>query len=138
MLKKTITYTDYNDEERTEDFYFNISKAEIVMMENSVIGGMKQRLEKIVQSKDNVEIMQVFKDLIHRSYGEKSADGKRFIKSEELVTAFEQTEAYSELVLELLSDADKAADFVNHIFPKGILEEAAKQAKAPIAISAAT
>lgn len=123
MLKKTITYIDYNDVERTEDHYFNLSKAELVMMENSVIGGMKQRLEKIVQSQDNVEIMEVFRDLIHRSYGIKSDDGKRFIKSETIATEFEQTEAYSELVMELLRDTDKAAEFINAILPKGLLQE---------------
>lgn len=124
MLKKTITYTDYNDVERTEDHYFNLSKAEIVMMENSVIGGMKQRLEKIVQSQDNVEIMEVFKDLIRRSYGVKSDDGRRFIKSEAIYMEFEQTEAYSELVLELLGNPDKASEFINAILPKGLLQEA--------------
>lgn len=124
MLKKTITYTDYNDVERTEDFYFNLSKAEIIMMENSVVGGMKQRLEKIIQSQDNVEIMETFRDLIHRSYGVKSDDGKRFIKSDALASEFEQTEAYSVFVLELLGDAGKAADFINAILPKGLLQEA--------------
>ena len=128
MLKKKITYTDYNDEERTEDFYFNISKAELVLMESSVTGGMRQRLEKIVQSRDNVAIMEVFKDLIHRSYGVKSDDGKRFIKSEELSNEFEQTEAYSELVLELLSDADAASKFVNAILPKGLVANDAVKA----------
>lgn len=131
MLKKTITYTDYNDVERTEDYYFNLSKAEIIMMENSVLGGMKQRLEKIIQSQDNVEIMETFKDLIHRAYGVKSDDGKRFIKSDELSTEFEQTEAYSELVLELLSDPEKASDFINAILPKGILQEANKVTALP-------
>lgn len=123
MLKKTITYTDYNDVERTEDFYFNLSKAELVMMENSVVGGMKQRLEKIVQSQDNVEIMETFRDLIRRSYGVKSDDGKRFIKSDELFKEFEQSEAYSELVLELLGNPDKASHFINSILPKGILQD---------------
>lgn len=123
MLKKTITYTDYDDVERTEDYYFNLSKAEIIMMDSSVVGGLKKRLEKIINGKDNVAIMEVFKDLIHRSYGEKSDDGKRFIKSEEISTAFEQTEAYSELVMELLSDPNNAASFVNGIFPKGLVGE---------------
>lgn len=131
MLKKTITYRDYNDVERTEDHYFNISKAELVMMDNSVIGGMKQRLERIVQSQSNVEIMAVFKDLIHRSYGIKSDDGKRFIKSEEIVTEFEQTEAYSELVMELLSNEHAAAEFVNAILPKDVLQGAAMQVLPP-------
>lgn len=125
MLKKTITYRDYNDVERTEDHYFNISKAELVMMENSVIGGMKQRLEKIIQSQDNVAIMEVFKDIIHRSYGVKSDDGKRFIKSEQIVSDFEQTEAYSELIIELLENPDAAPNFINSILPKGLLQNSA-------------
>lgn len=126
MLKKTITYTDYDDVERTEDHYFNLSKAELIMMDSSVVGGLKQRLEKIIQSKDNVAIMEVFKDLIHKSYGVKSDDGKRFIKSEEIATEFEQTEAYSELVMELLTDPDKAAAFINAIMPKGLAQEVGK------------
>lgn len=123
MLKKTITYTDYDGVERKEDFYFNLSKAELIMMESSVVGGMKQRLEKIVQSKDEVSIMETFKDLIHRSYGVKSDDGKRFIKSEELSTEFEQTEAYSVLVMEILSGADAASNFINAILPKDLMRE---------------
>lgn len=126
MLKKTITYTDYDGVERTEDHYFNLSKAELIMMDSEVVGGLKKRLEKIIQSKDNVTIMEVFKDLIHRSYGEKSDDGRRFIKSEQLSNEFEQTEAYSELVMELLSNPDKAADFVNAIMPKNLVQEAGK------------
>ena len=124
MLKKTITYTDYDDVERKEDHYFNLSKAELIMMDSSVVGGLTQRLNKIVQSKDNVAIMEVFRDLIHRSYGVKSDDGKRFIKSEDIAIAFEQTEAYSELVMELLTNPDKAADFINAILPKGLVKEA--------------
>lgn len=130
MVCKTITYRDYNDVERTEDHYFNLSKAELVMMEHSVVGGMKQRLEKIVQSQDNVTIMEVFKDLVHRSYGVISDDGKRFIKSDELSTEFEQTEAYSELIMELLGDSTKAAEFINGILPKGLLDEAHADLKA--------
>lgn len=127
MLKKTITYTDYNDVERTEDHYFNISKAELIMMDSEVVGGMRQRLEKISQTQDTVAIMEVFRDLIHRAYGERSPDGKRFIKSEEMATAFEQTEAYSELVVELLTDPEAAASFTNAILPKGLVDEAAKE-----------
>lgn len=123
MLKKTITYVDYDDNERTEDFYFNLSKAELIMLESSVAGGMKQRLEKIVQTQDSVEIMEVFRDLIHRAYGEKSPDGKRFIKSDELSIAFEQTEAYSELIMEIMADAGKASAFINGIIPAGLVDK---------------
>lgn len=122
MLKKTITYTDYNDETRTEDFYFNLSKAELTLMEASKVGGMKNYLERIIQTKDVTAIAEMFKDIIHMSYGEKSPDGKRFIKSEDLSVAFEQTEAYSELVMELLN-AENAAKFINGIMPKDIAAE---------------
>lgn len=122
MLKKTITYTDYNDVERTEDHYFNLSKAELIMMESSVAGGMKQQLEKIVQTQDSVEIMRVFQNLIHKAYGEKSPDGRRFVKSDELSTAFEQTEAYSELIMEIMSNPDKASAFINGIIPAGLID----------------
>lgn len=132
MLKKTITYTDYDGNERKEDFYFNLSKAELIMMESSVAGGMKQRLEKIVRSRDEVSIMETFKDLIHRSYGVKSSDGKRFIKSEELSIEFEQTEAYTELVTEILSGAEAASAFVNAILPKDLVK-AVDNAKASVA-----
>lgn len=117
MLKKSITYTDYNGTERTEDFYFNLSKAEIMEMEMGVDGGLVEMINKIVAAKSAPAIIDVFKTLILKAYGEKSADGKRFIKSEELATAFSQTEAYSVLFMELATDADEAAKFVNGIVP---------------------
>ena len=118
MLKKTMTYTDYNGVERTEDFYFNLSKAEIAEMELSTNGGYENYINKIVASKDNGTIVAVFKELILKSYGERSDDGRRFIKSPELSDAFSQTEAYSDLFMELATDADKATAFVNGIMPK--------------------
>lgn len=116
MLKKTITYTDYDGEERTEDFYFNLNKAELAEMELSTQSGMKRLIERLQQERDNKKIVEIFKDIILRSYGEKSLDGKRFVKSKELSEAFAQTEAYSELFIELL-DAEKAAAFINGIMP---------------------
>lgn len=118
MLKKTITYTDYEGVERTEDFYFNLTKAECVEMQWSAEGGMAKRLKKIVDTKDTKQIVEIFKDIILRSYGEKSDDGRRFIKSKELSDAFSQTEAYSELYMELSSDDKAAAEFINAITPK--------------------
>lgn len=118
MLKKTITYTDCNDVERTEDFYFNLSKAEVIEMELTTTGGMTKVIDKIISTQDTPALFRIFKDLILKSYGEKSLDGKRFIKSKELSEAFSQTEAYSELLTELVSDADKASEFVNAIIPK--------------------
>ena len=117
MLKKTITYIDYDGNERTEDFYFNLSKAEIMEMELSMPGGMAQTLNKIVAAQDGEKIIKIFKEIILKAYGEKSPDGKRFIKSEELSTAFSQTEAFSQLFVELATNADAAAQFVNGIIP---------------------
>ena len=101
MLKKTITYTDYDGNERTEDFYFNLTKAEITEMELSHDGGLTKLIEKIVAEQDSKRIVEIFKDLILRAYGEKSPDGKRFVKNQELRDAFAQTEAYSDLFMEL-------------------------------------
>lgn len=117
MLKKTITYSDYNGNERTEAFYFNLTKAEVTEMEMSTAGGLAEMIEKIIAAQDAPSIIKIFKDLVLRAYGEKSPDGKRFIKSDELSTAFSQTEAYSQLFMELATDADSAAKFVNGIVP---------------------
>lgn len=117
MLKKTITYTDYNGQERTEDFYFNLNKAEIAEMEMSTTGGLTEMINRIVAAKDAPSIIQIFKKLILKAYGEKSLDGKRFVKSDELSTAFSQTEAYSKLFMELATDDKAAANFFNGIIP---------------------
>lgn len=117
MLKKTITYTDYNGTERKEDFYFNLSKAELMEMEMGVDGGLSAMVEKIIAAQNTPQLIKLFKELILKSYGEKSADGKRFIKSEELSTAFSQTEAYSDLYMQLATNADEASKFVNGIVP---------------------
>ncbi len=126
MLKKTITYVDYNGTERKEDFYFNLSKAEIMEMEMGTTGGMVEMINRIVAAQDAPAIIDVFKKMILRAYGEKSADGKRFIKSKEISEAFSQTEAYSQLFMELATDADAASKFVNGIVPAA--EPAVKQA----------
>ena len=115
MLKKTVTYVDYNGVERTEDFYFNLSKAEVTEMELSVEGGFSKMLEEIVKSNDNARILELFKEMVLKAYGEKSADGRRFVKSKELSEAFSQTEAYSEIFMELALDEKAAAAFVNGI-----------------------
>lgn len=117
MLKKTITYTDYDGNERTEDFYFNLTNTELTEMEMSTDGGLRKTLGKIIETRDNKRIVEIFKDLVLRAYGEKSLDGKRFIKNKELSEAFSQTEAYNVLFMELASEADFAAAFVNGITP---------------------
>lgn len=117
MYKKVMTYTDYNGEERTEDFYFNLTKAEITEMELMTDGGLKDKIERITKAKDVPEIIKLFKELILKAYGIKSPDGKRFIKSEKLSEEFSQTEAYSDLFIELATNSDAAAEFVNGIMP---------------------
>lgn len=124
MIKKTITYTDYNDVNRTEDFYFNLTKAEVMEMELSTSGGMAEMIQRIVSAQDAPAIIKIFKELVLKAYGEKSPDGKRFIKSEEIATAFSQTEAYSQLFMELATDADAAAKFVNGIMPADAVKQA--------------
>ena len=118
MLVKTIKYEDYNGVEREEDFYFNLSKADIIEMEMGVNGGLDAKIKRLTQSMDGPEIMKLFKEIIFKAYGVKSDDGKRLIKSEQLSTEFSQTEAYSELLMELLSDPEAAANFVKAILPK--------------------
>lgn len=117
MLKKTIKYTDFDGNERNEDFYFNLTKAEVAEMEMTTEGGLSKMLEKIVATQDLKRIIEIFKDLILRSYGEKSPDGKRFIKSQELRDAFSQTEAYSELFMELATSSESSSAFINGIVP---------------------
>ena len=120
MLKKTITYTDYNGVERTEDFYFNLSKAEVLELEMGTTGGLTEMINKIVAAQDTPTLIKIFKDLVLRAYGEKSPDGKRFIKSDEIRDAFSQTEAYSNLFMELATDAEAASKFFNGIIPDNV------------------
>lgn len=120
MIKKTIEYVDYNGENRKEEFYFNLSKAEVMELEMSKNGGLSEYIQRIVKTSDNAAIMSLFKEIICKAYGEKSLDGKRFIKNKELTDAFVQTEAYSELFMELATNADEAAAFINGIIPKNM------------------
>lgn len=125
MLKETIKYTDYNGVERTEDFWFHLSKAELMEWEMGTTGGLTEMIKRIVDAQDAPAIIKIFKELVLKAYGQKSPDGKRFIKSEELATEFSQTEAYSQLFMDLATDADKAAAFVNGIMPSDVAEKAA-------------
>lgn len=133
MLKKPITYTDYNGTERTEDFYFNLTKAEMMEMEMSINGGFTEMVSRIVAAQDAPTIMKIFKDLILKAYGEKSLDGKRFVKSEEISTAFSQTEAYSVLFMELATDDKAAAAFINGLVPADVAKQVAQQANPALA-----
>lgn len=121
MFIFTTKYKDYNDVERTEKFYFNLNEAELTEMEMSVDGGFADMVQKIVEAQDMPTLVKVFKDFIFKSYGEKSPDGKRFMKVDEnghsLAVAFSQTEAYSQLFMKLATDAKFASEFVNHVIP---------------------
>lgn len=121
MITKTIKYTDYNGVEREENFLFNLSKAELMEMEMGTTGGLAETIKKIIETQDAPSIIKIFKDLILKAYGEKSADGKRFIKVNDegipLSIGFSQTEAYSQLFMELATNAEEAAKFVNGIIP---------------------
>lgn len=120
MLKKSIKYVDYDGNEREEDFYFNLNKSELIKLQTSVPGGLEQMLKTIIGAKDGNKIMEMFAKVVHLAYGEKSPDGKRFVKSEELSEAFEQTLAYDQLYMELVTDADKAAAFIKAVLPSDI------------------
>lgn len=125
MIKETIKYTDFNGNERNEDFYFNLTKAEIMRMEMSTQGGLAERINRIVAAQDTPAIIAVFEDLIQKSYGVKTPDGRGFLKRAEDLEAFMATEAYSELFMKLATDADAAAKFVNGIVPASMAKELA-------------
>lgn len=124
MLKKNIKYTDYNGVEREEEFLFNLSKSEIMELELTTPGGLAEKIQQIVAANDTAAIIKIFKDIITKSYGEKSSDGKRFIKVDEkgvpLALAFSETEAFSQLFMELVTDAEAAANFIKGIIPGDI------------------
>ena len=134
MIKKTVTYDDYNDFSRTEDFYFNLTKAEVMEMQLSTVGGLDTMLKKLVASNDLPSIIKVFKELVLKAYGEKSPDGRRFIKNDELRAEFEQTEAYSIIFMELATDEKAAAEFINGIVPKDLADQANMKEVAPAAL----
>lgn len=118
MYKKTITYEDYNNVSRTEDFYFNLSQAELAEMEFGTSGGLADMLTQISKSMDQPSIIAMFKEIILAAYGVKSPDGKYFRKSEEIRNDFMSTEAYSILFMELASDSNAASEFINGVIPK--------------------
>lgn len=127
MYKKTITYTDYNDVEQTEDFYFNLNKAELMKIQLQNNGTLQAKLERLINTRETSEIAQIFQDIIDMSYGVKSDDGKRFIKNQEVLDAFKQTEAYSELYVELTTNTDAAVEFITGIIPAKIAEQLDKE-----------
>jgi hypothetical protein len=131
VLKKTITYEDFNGDEVSEDFFFHLSKAELVELELSHEGGLSASLQRIVDAEDGKAIIAEFKNIILGSYGKRSIDGKRFIKNQQFREEFESSEAYSTLFMELVTDTDAAIEFINGVIPAGMAEEAAKLATVP-------
>lgn len=117
MIKKTITYTDYNGNQRTESFWFNLTKAEVTRMEMSVQGGMAEMIDRIIDAQDAPSLISTFETMIQKSYGVKTPDGRGFVKRPEDLETFMATEAYSELFMELVTNATAAAEFVNGIMP---------------------
>lgn len=128
MIKKVIKYTDYNGADRTMEAYFNLNKAEIMKMEMSTAGGLAEKINKIVEAQDAPSIIEVFEDLIQRSYGVKTPDGG-FRKNREDLDRFMATEAYSELFMELATDTDAASAFINGVIPADMSKQLAEQAK---------
>ncbi len=126
MLKKPITYTDWNGVQRTEDFYFHLSKLDLAKLQSSVKGGYDVNVRSIAAGGDGKSIMEFFENFIKLSYGEKSEDGRRHMKSEEITRAFMETPAYEALFEELVTDAKAAAAFYNAVMPKDLDEFANK------------
>lgn len=135
MFRKPIPYTDYDGNKREDVFWFNLSKAELTEMNLRAGGSMEPMLNKILETRDTNKMVDIIKDLIHKSYGEKSADGKRFVKNDELADAFFQTEAYSELFIELLSDTDKLQEFLFGVVPADVRDALADKVTAASEVS---
>lgn len=118
MIKESITWTDYDGQERTEDFYFNLTQAEVVEMNLAIPGGLEKLLKDMIDTKDVPKLAEYFKTIICKAYGKKSPDGRKFMKSKEILEDFTSTEAYSIFYMGLATDADRASNFVNKVLPK--------------------
>ena len=128
MLTKAITYTDFNGEKKTKNFYFHLSEFELTKMQYQQDGGIKNYLKKIIESEDNKEIFRFFEEFVLACYGEKSADGEEFLKSDEIRNRFQCHPAYDVLMLQIIEGGDKAmADFINAVVPSKISEALNKQ-----------
>lgn len=133
MFVKEIKYTDYNGIDRSEKFYFNLNKSELTEMDLTTAGGMKSFIERITNTQDQAELIKLFKELILKAYGQKSDDGKRFIKSDELRNEFSQTMAYDTYFMLLATNEKEAIKFVNGVMPADLVAEASKQNQIPAA-----
>lgn len=126
MFSDKITYEDFDGNTQTQEVFFNISKVEALSLETSYPGGYGDYLQKVVDTNDNHRILEVFKDIVKKSYGVKSEDGKRFVKSEEEYKKFEESPVYDEFVMKLIGDENYALDFVIGVMPStdGVTKEA--------------
>lgn len=129
MIQKTITYTDFDGNERTEDFYFHLTEQELTEWELSVDGGLSGVLTRIMKSKDDRKTMELFKEILMKSYGVKTPDGRGFIKNQEVLDNFKYTQAFSDLYMELATDDKAAAEFVNGILPKNLVRNVENEMK---------
>ena len=127
MYNKTVTYKDYKGNTRTEDFYFNLNKAELVELELSTKGGLTVMMDRIIAAQDNPTLFKIFKDLVSKSYGVLSDDGRKFVKNQEVLDDFMQTEAYSIIFSELATNAEAAAEFFNNVIPQNLAKELAEE-----------
>lgn len=127
MIKKVISYLDYDGNQRKDTLMFDISESELLKLELKTPGGTRNKLQRIIEENDTAKIVEYFDDFIKLSYGRKSDDGKRFVKNEEILNEFLQSPAYNALFMELISDADKAAAFINGIIPKELAEKVSGQ-----------
>ena len=127
MYNKTVTYKDYKGNTRTEDFYFNLNKAELVELELSAKGGLTVMMDRIIAAQDNATLFKIFKDLVSKSYGVLSDDGRKFVKNQEVLDDFMQTEAYSIIFSELATNAEAAAEFFNNVIPQNLAKELAEE-----------
>lgn len=123
MLTKEITYTDYNGTNHTDKYYFNLNKAEIFKLNYKYKGGFDQHVQNIIKNNDERSMLELVEDLILMSYGEKAINGIDFIKNDDIKTRFQNSEAYSELFIELISNPDKLTEFVNGIIPAGLMAQ---------------
>lgn len=129
MYKKTITYEDYDGNKRTEDFFFSLTTAELTKMQMSVEGGYAAMIDKMVKAQDMRSLINAIEDIVIKSYGIKSDDGRRFIKNSTITEEFMQTPAYSSLYMELITDENAAADFINKIIPSDLAAKVEKYNK---------
>ena len=127
MYNKTVTYKDYKGNTRTEDFYFDLNKAELVELELSTKGGLTVMMDRIIAAQDNATLFKIFKDLVSKSYGVLSDDGRKFVKNQEVLDDFMQTEAYSIIFSELATNAEAAAEFFNNVIPQNLAKELAEE-----------